>query len=274
MRLRKLLQWPIALAGVVALLIFVQRPAAEISADGTMITSSVQAADVAGSALQKQIQEIAAEARGKVSVACSLPGSSLNCDFNPHAHPPMQSVFKLPLALAVLHQVEQGKISLDKQVRFLPEDRILPHVYSPLQEKYPAAGVEVPLRELLELSVSLSDNVAADILLRVAAGPRVVSDYIASLGVEGFHLEDGEDALHRDVTAQYRNWFEPSGAVQLLRRIKDVSPLTPEHTHLLLGWMQTSVKMTRINGDLPAGTRVAHKAGYIGCRQRRGPCDE
>jgi len=62
--------------------------------------------------LQQQIRAIAADAHGKVSVACSLPGSALNCDLNPRAHPPMQSVFKLPLTLTVLHQIEQGKFSL------------------------------------------------------------------------------------------------------------------------------------------------------------------
>ena len=131
--------------------------------------------------LRQQIRAIAIEAHGKVSVACSLPGSTLNCDLNPDAHPPMQSVFKLPLAVTVLHQVEQGKLSLNQPVRFLPEDRILPHVYSPLQDQYPEAGVDVPLHELLRLAVSLSDNVAADILLRLAGGPKAVNTYIAAL---------------------------------------------------------------------------------------------
>src|SRR5882724_4308404 len=123
--------------------------------------------------LRQQIRVIAADARGKVSVACSLPGTDLNCDLNPQAHPPMQSVFKLPTALTVLHHVEQETLSLDQQVRFLPSDRILPHAYSPLQDKYPDAGVDVPLRELLRLTVSLSDNVAADILLRLVGGTQV-----------------------------------------------------------------------------------------------------
>ena len=210
---------------------------------------------------RQQIRAIADDAHGKVSVACSLPGSTLNCDLNPHAHPPMQSVFKLPLVLTVLYQVEQGKFSLDQPVRFRPDDRILPHVYSPLQDKYPDAGVDVPLRELLRLTVSLSDNVGADILLRLAGGAKVVDAYIAGIGVRGFHLRDSEAVLHHNRTAQYRNWFEPVGAVLLLRRISDNSPLTPEHTQLLLGWMTPADPTKRLDGNMPAGTRVAHKSG-------------
>lgn len=187
----------------------------------------------------------------------------LKCDLNADAKPPMQSVFKLPLALTVLHQVEQGSLSLDQAIHFRPDDRILPQTYSPLQEKYPNADVDVPLKELLRLAVSLSDNVATDILLRTAGGPNAVSDYVASLGVNGFHLVDGEHALHNDVTAQYRNWCTPRGAVQLLRLISDEPPLSPGHSELLQEWMQTSVK-PRLKAELPAGTPVAHKAGTSG----------
>jgi beta-lactamase class A len=223
------------------------------------VLSSVSA--LAQAPLQQQIRTIAADAQGKVSVACSLPGASLNCDLNPHAHPPMQSVFKMPLTLTVLHEVEQGKFSLDQPVRFLPSDRILPHAYSPLQDKYPDAGVDVPLRELMRLAVSLSDNVAADILLRLVGGPQSVNAYIAGLGVSGFHLEDNEAVLHREIPAQYRNWFEPAGAVQLLKRISDNSPLTREHTDLLLNWMTPTTRTSRLEGDLPSDVRVAHKSG-------------
>jgi beta-lactamase class A len=200
------------------------------------------------------------EAHGKVSAACSLPGSALNCDLNPNARPPMQSVFK-PLALMVLHQIEQGTLSLDQPVRFRPQDRILPHVYSPLQDQDPDAGVDLSLRELLRLTVSLSDNVATDILLRLVGGPKALNTYIAALGISGFHLRNNETGLHHDVSAQYRNCFEPAGAVQLLRRISDNSPLTSEHNYLLLGWMTPAVRTKRLEGNLPPATHVAHKSG-------------
>jgi beta-lactamase class A len=222
-------------------------------------------AAVGQTALQRQIRAIAADAHGKVAVACALPGTSVNCDLDAHAHPPMQSVFKLPLVVTTLHLIEVSKFSLDQPVRFLASDRILPHTHSPLQDKYPNGEVEVPLRELLRLAVAESDNVAADIILRVTGGPEVVNGYIKSIGVNGFHLEDDERGLTRDVAVQYRNWFEPAGAVQLLQRVSDNSPLTPEHTQMLLNWMQeTSSGQHRIKGELPSGTVVVHRTGTSG----------
>jgi beta-lactamase class A len=211
--------------------------------------------------IRPQVRTIAAGAQGKVSTACWLAGSDLNCDLNAHGHPPMQSVFKLPLAIAVLHQVEQGKFTLDQPVRFLPSDRILPRAYSPLWDKYPNANVDVPLRELLRLAVSLSDNVAADILIRKAGGTAVVNRYIASLGIRGFHLVDNEKALHHDTELQYRNWFEPAGAVQLLQMIDEHSPLNAADTAFLREIMTAPAEKTRLGAELPKGTLVAHKTG-------------
>jgi beta-lactamase class A len=220
---------------------------------------------VAQDALRQQIAAIASEAHGKVSVACSLPDTALNCDFNAFAHAPMQSTFKAPLALTALHLVERGKLSLDDPVRFLASDRILPSTYSPLLDEYPAAGVDIPLRRLLELAVSASDNVAADIVLRIIGGPEMVGRYIQECGIEGFHIEDNEQGLHRDAAAQYRNWFEPAGAVQFLRLVSDHPPITGEHASLLLGWMRDSTRGNqRIKGQLPAGTVVMQKPGTSG----------
>jgi len=114
---------------------------------------------------------------------------------------------------------------------------------------------------LAGLRARQGDNAAADILLRLVGDPQAVSAYMASIGVSGFHLQDGEHTLHREMAAQYRNWFEPSGAVQLLRRISDNSPLTPKNTDLLLNWMLPSGRTKRLEADLPEGTRVAHKSG-------------
>jgi beta-lactamase class A len=212
--------------------------------------------------LQQQIRRISADAHGKVAVACSLPRSTMTCDQDAHAHPPMQSVFKLPLALTTLHIVEEGRFPLDQPVHFMLGDRILPDTYSPLQDKYPEANVEVPLQELLRLSTSLGDNVAADMILQVVGGPSAVNSYMDSLGVIGFHLEVGEHTIHRDPATQYRNWFEPAGAVQLLRRISDYSPLTKEHTQLLLTWMRDNGSgAPQLNGDLPPKTLVMHITG-------------
>ena len=231
---------------------------------------------VAQSALHAKVASIAADAKGTVAVSCLLPGTALNCDLRQHHHSPMQSVFKFPLAMTVLHLAETGKllpaqrpdesisITLDRTVRFLPEDRI-PQAYSPLQDRYPEANVDVPLRELIQLAAGASDNAAADVLLRIVGGPSVVQDYIRSLGIKEFQLQDGEHGLHRDPTAQYRNWISPTAAVQLLERLISDPLLSSEANNLLLQTLTDSVTgSNRLRAGLPVGTILAHKTGTSG----------
>jgi beta-lactamase class A len=213
--------------------------------------------------LRQQIVGIAKDAKGTVYVACSLPGAKLDCDLNEHGHPPMQSTFKFPLAMAVLHQIELGKLQLDQPVRFLKSDRSVTH--SPLQDEFPEADVDVPLRKLIKLSVETSDNSATDIELRLIGGPGVLQQYLDSLGFAGIHQQDSEHTLHGDQKLQYRDYAEPAAMVGLLRLLADHSPLSLEHTALLNSWMlEATTGAQRIRKLLPAGTPVADKTGSSG----------
>ena len=213
--------------------------------------------------LHQQIAAIAKDAKGTVYVACSLPGAKLDCGLNEHGHPPMQSTFKFALAMAMLHQVELGKFQLDQPIRFLKSDRSV--TYSPLQEEFPDADVDVPLRKLIKLSVETSDNSATDIELRLIGGPAVLQQYLDSLGFAAIHQQDSEHTLHADQKLQYRDYAEPAAMVALLRLFADNSPLDPEHTALLNTWMlEATSGPKRIKGLLPAGTPVAHKTGSSG----------
>jgi beta-lactamase class A len=220
----------------------------------------------ASAQLHRELDRIAARAQARVvGVACALPGTQLDCGLNPQAKLPMQSVYKLPIAMAVLHQVDQGRRSLSEPVRFRPGDVISPGQYSPLRDAHPQGGVDVPLVELLRLAVQESDGVASDILLRLIGGPRAANDYIHSLGIEGIQIADTEKTIGRDTKAQYRNSAAPEALVALLRLLADRSPLSPASTQKLIDWMiDTPRGEHRIPGSLPQGTVVAHKMGTSG----------
>src|ERR1700678_282730 len=242
-----------------------------------LVISCAFTSDVnAQSALQKRVASIAADAKGTVSVSCLLPGTALNCDLHPHNHSPIQSMFKYPLALTVLHLADTGKLfpdqrygepvnlTLDRMVRFLPEDRI-PGAYSPLQDRYPNANVDVTLRELIQLAAGQSDNGAEEVLLRIVGGPAIVQNYIRSLGVTAFQLVDSEHDLDRDESLQYRDWIEPAAAVQLLQRLVNNPPISPAANAFLVQTLTASVTgPNRLRAGLPPGTPLAHKTGSSG----------
>ncbi|MGB9031472.1 MAG: class A beta-lactamase [Acidobacteriaceae bacterium] len=215
--------------------------------------------------LSADIARIAAQAHGRVGVACSLPGRTIDCEFRPMQWFPMQSVYKLPIVMAALHAVEQGRFRLDQNIRFLPSDLISHDQYSPLRDAHPHGNADVPVNELMRLAVQESDGVASDILLRALGGPAAADAYVRSLGIDGIHIVDTEKSLGRDVKLEDRDSAQPRALVTLLRRLVDRSPLSPEHTQLLLGWMTAShTGDNRIKAQLPPGTIIAGKTGTSG----------
>ncbi len=214
-----------------------------------------------------------------MSVSCMLPGTKLNCDLNPHNHPPMQSMYKLPLALTALHMADMGKllpdqrpgeptdVTLDRKVRFLPTD-IIPGSYSPLTDRYPKANVDVTLRDIVRLAVGQSDNGAEEVLIRLVGGPPAVQSYMHALGIPGFHLLYTERDLDRDENLQYQDWMEPAAAVQLLERLVSDPPVSPVANALLLQTMtDAGTGPGRLRAGLPPGTVLAHKTGSSGTHE-------
>ena len=118
---------------------------------------------LAQNSLRTQIAAIAKDADGTVGVSCELPDTKLNCDLNAHNHAPMQSMYKLPLALTALHLAEMGKllpdqrlgestdVILERKVRFLPTD-IIPNSYSPLTDRYPRSQDQSTVRDFRQMS--------------------------------------------------------------------------------------------------------------------------
>lgn len=218
----------------------------------------------AQTSLHQQFQEIATQAKGKVAVYAQVLETGDTASLNAHAHAPMQSVYKFPIAMAVLHAVDQGKFQLDQQVHVTKADYI-PVGHSPLRDEHPEGNVDVSLRELLRLNVAESDGSACDVLLRLLGGTAVADKYVHTLGVKEISIATTEKVQQTNDLVQYRNWATTAGLVQLLRVFYNGKLLSPTSQQVLLEMMINSTPGPhRIKGQLPAGTVVAHKTGTSG----------
>jgi beta-lactamase class A len=219
-------------------------------------TSQVNAADNEVQTINRLIKSFNA----RIGVTIAVSGQHIMLGVHGQHHFPMQSVFKFHLALTVLHLVDKGRLSLEHQV-FVSKADVTPKMYSPLRDKYPDGNVSVTVRELLSDAVSLSDNVACDVLFRLIGGTNVVNRYIHSLGISDVSIVATEEEMHKAWPVQYNNWTTPYAAVWLLKKFDTGHILSPTSRAILWDWMTKSVKADRIRGLLPAGTVVAHKPG-------------
>ncbi len=177
---------------------------------------------------------------------------------------PMQSVFKFPLALAVLDRVDKGVISLTQPLLISKAD-LQPDTWSPLREHYPAGDVDLPLDTLLKYTVSYSDNNGCDILFHLLGGTAVVNRYVHALGIDNISIAATELEMARGADVQYRNWSSPRAMAELLKSFHDGKLLSETSQsflwQLLVG---TNTGPNRIRGFLPAGAVVGHKTGSSG----------
>lgn len=213
--------------------------------------------------LRNQIERIASVAKGRVGVAAEVLETGESVSLNLHEQFPMQSVYKLPIAMAVLAQVDNGKLNLEQQVRVEPADFVRIGQHSPIRDKNPK-GVELSLRELLRFAVSESDGTASDVLLALV-GVEAVSKYLNDLGVNEIVVANSEKEIGRDWETQYRNWASPHGSVQLLRRLHERRGVSEQSQQLLYKFMtETPTGPKRLKGMLPKTAVVAHKTGTSG----------
>lgn len=151
----------------------------------------------------------------RVGLALQHVGSADTLSINGDQRFPMQSVFKFPIAVVVLQDVDEGKLDLDQPITISKTD-LLPGLYSPIQERYPR-GVTLKLREVLMYTVGLSDNVGCDVLLRlIGGGQDRVQRYFRARGYHGIAIAHNEEVMQSRWDYQFQNWITPKVCNQIL----------------------------------------------------------
>jgi beta-lactamase class A len=214
--------------------------------------------------LQSQFAQIASAAGDRVGVAAVMLESDDSAYLGEGEHFPMQSVYKLPIAMAVLKQIDEGKIKLDQKVRIEKSDFVGKAQHSPIRDKNPN-GAELPVTEILRFAVSESDGTASDALLKLIGGAPLAQEYLTQIGITELKILNTEKELGQDQTLQYKNWTSPAEAVNLLRALYNRQGLSEQSRTLLLKFMTESTPgAKRLKGLLPANAVVAHKTGTSG----------
>jgi len=227
-------------------------------------TNTAPASDV----LRESVNQIAALAKGRVGVsAMVLESGETIISLNPQDHFPMQSVYKLPISMAVMKQVDAGKIKLEQKVAVTKSDFVGVGQHSPIRDRNPN-GAEVTVSELLRLAISESDGTASDVLMKLAGGSQAVQMYLTDLPVSDMIVLNTEKELGQDWQVQYRNSTTPDAAVALLRALHEKRGLSESSQALLLKFLAESTPgAKRLKGLLPSGATVAHKTGTSGVQK-------
>ena len=213
---------------------------------------------------------------GTVGIAVRDLGTGETLAYNGDTLFPMASTYKVAVAAKILSLLDAGSLSLEEQL--------------------PRLGRPVPVRTLLEMSLTLSDNDATDALVARAGGPQAVNDWVHAAGIKGLRvdsntrdllarakvpgtgfgdeaaMESGLSSAQRDArdmpnigfAADPRDTATPRAMDDLLGAIRQGRVLRPQTSALMLSIMERcKTGKARLRAMLPPGTRIAHKTGTL-----------
>lgn len=196
---------------------------------------------------------------GRLGVAAIDTGSGREIGFDSGSRYGMASTFKLPLAGFVLKLVERGELSLDDELPFGPSD---PLDNSPTVEANLALG-RLPVRQLCAGIVEVSDNSAANILLRRTGGPVALTRFLRACGDPVTRLDRFEMELNSNLPGDPRDTTSPAAMAALARKLVVGDILAEENRNRLQVWLKKSVPgPDRLKAGLPSPPwLVGHKTG-------------
>lgn len=175
------------------------------------------------------------------------------------------STFKMFLATATLERVQRGEEQLERAIPVTAADMVF---HAPVTE--PAVGSTLTIEALCKGAVEVSDNPAANILIRELGGLDAFRAWYHSIGDQGTTVDRLEPMMNRKDGD--KDTITPAQAVSNLTAVFGAGALQPRLQAEMMGrlrrWMIDSPTGTnRIKGGVPSGWTVAHKTGTGGAGQ-------
>lgn len=204
---------------------------------------------------------LAAGLGGRVGVAAVNLRSGGTLAYRGDERFAMCSTFKWALAAQVLAEAEAGRARLDERIDYSQADLLF---HSPVTEAKVAQG-SLTLAELCAAAIEVSDNAAANLLLRRLGGPAALTAFLRRNGDRVTRLDRMETALNENRTGDLRDTTTPAAMIGAMRRILFGPVLGARSRGLLQDWMRASSSgLDRLRAGLPAGWIVGDKAGTSG----------
>ena len=208
-------------------------------------------------AFARDMAKIETASGGRLGVAAFDTGSQRQLAYRGGERFPMASTFKVLAAATIL---AREPALLATRIRYAQAD-LVPH--APVTALHLADGMTN--FELCAAVLQVSDNPAANLLMRQVGGPAGVSAYARSLGDDTFRLDRWEPELNSAIPGDPRDTTTPLAMMRTLNKLVLGDALAPAARKLLVDWMLTSTTgAERIRAGVPPDWKVADKTGSGG----------
>jgi beta-lactamase class A len=220
------------------------------------VAPGAYAAERAESALKRIHKRLG----GRLGVHVLDSQSGRRIGFDDDSRYAMASTFKLPLAAALLWQVDRKAFALEREMPVAKGDLL---ANSPAVEAKIASGAgTMSIRELCAAILTVSDNAAANILLKGIGGPPALTAFFRTLGDTTSRLDRFEPDLNSNNPGDARDTTTPRAMVDTMLRIFTQDVLSLPSRALLIDWMAASrTGLERVRAGMPKSWATGDKTG-------------
>ncbi len=179
------------------------------------------------------------------------------------------STMKVPVMIELFRRAQAGQLSLDQQIPVVNRFHSIvdgsPYSLSSGDDSeaalYKADGQARSYRELCELMITVSSNLATNVLIE-ALGVDKIRATVAALGAQGMDVRRGvEDNVA--FRAGQNNTTTAGALLVLLEAIANGRAVSADASREMVGILKRQKFNQGIPAGLPPGTAVAHKTGSI-----------
>lgn len=230
----------------------------------SLFVSSLAFASPKTDLAKKEIEKVLKDANFKGGIAIKNSQSEAEIVVRGDEMFPMASVYKLPIAVAVLKKIERGELKHDQKMHLKKSD-ILTGLRGPIAKKYPSGEVELTVDELLKFMVSDSDNTACDFLIKVSGGPEAITSELRKVQIENINVSRTEAEIMSTTNEPGPKSLDaasPLAMIRLYEKLRTEKILNPESTAYLLRLLTESNNPPHIPNGLPKDLKIAHKSGW------------
>ncbi|MGK6354794.1 class A beta-lactamase [Sphingomonas sp. DT-207] len=231
-----------------------------VAATGALAAPRKIAPSRFGPAFRDAVLETERASGGRLGLAVIDTGSGERFAHRADERFPMCSTFKFALAAAILERVESGQEKLARRLPVAKTDLVS---HSPFCET--RVGGTASLAELCHATVTVSDNAAANLLLRTMGGPAGFTRRLRGFGDSVTRLDRWETDMSKARPGDVRDTTTPDAMAGLAQRLLLGRALATASRTQLVDWMkQTTTGLKGIRDGVPANWQVADKTGSGG----------
>jgi len=219
---------------------------------------AAQAQAKLGGTLASTVAELEQQSGGRIGVSITELSSGQTWSHRAGEHFPLASTFKAFACAHLLDRADQGEVDIHQRVRFAKADL---QTYSPVT-KDRVDGNGMSLFELCDATTSMSDNTAANLILKNTGGPAALTRFMRSLGDETTRLDRFEPELNDVGPGEVHDTTSPAAAAASLQALVLGHRLGAASRAQLTAWLVANqVGGPLLRASLPDGWTIADRTG-------------